>query len=68
MPQLTALINIIIGYSQNEAIVNPENMDAIRALMRTVKDGRESIRFTNEALGIQRDFLAVERPPLSNRG
>lgn len=42
----------------NQAIVVPENIDAIRALTGTVKDGRESIRVTDEALGMRRDFLA----------
>lgn len=42
----------------NQAIVIPENIDAIRALVGTVKDGRESIRLTDEALGMRRDFLA----------
>jgi glyceraldehyde-3-phosphate dehydrogenase (NAD(P)) len=42
----------------NQAIVVPETVDAIRALAGTVKDGRESIRITDEALGIRRDFLA----------
>lgn len=42
----------------NEAIVTPENIDAIRALAGTVKDGRESIRMTDEALGMRRDFLS----------
>jgi hypothetical protein len=60
VPQLTALINIIIGYSQNEAIVIPENIDAIRALMGTVKEGHESIRITDEALGMRRGFLTAE--------
>lgn len=41
----------------NEAIVTPENIDAIRALAGTVTDGRESIRMTDEALGMRRDFL-----------
>lgn len=41
----------------NEAIVIPENIDAIRALTGTMKDGRESIRITDEALGMRRDFL-----------
>lgn len=41
----------------NEAIVIPENIDAIRALTGTVKDGQESIRITDEALGMRRDFL-----------
>lgn len=41
----------------NEAIVIPENVDAIRALAGTIKDGRESMRMTDETLGIRRDFL-----------
>lgn len=41
----------------NEAIVVPESVDAIRALMGTVTDGAESIKRTDEALGIVRDFL-----------
>jgi glyceraldehyde-3-phosphate dehydrogenase (NAD(P)) len=42
----------------NEAIVVPENIDAIRALSGTVKKGEESMRITDEALGICKDFLA----------
>lgn len=42
----------------NEAIVVPESVDAIRALAGTVTDGRESIRMTDEAMGMRRDFLA----------
>lgn len=41
----------------NEAIVVPENVDAIRALAGTVIDKQESIRITDEALGMRRDFL-----------
>lgn len=41
----------------NEAIVVPESVDAIRALAGIVTDGRESIRMTDEAMGIRRDFL-----------
>ncbi len=41
----------------NQAIVIPENIDAIRALAGTVKDAVESIRRTDEALGVKRDFL-----------
>jgi glyceraldehyde-3-phosphate dehydrogenase (NAD(P)+) (phosphorylating) len=41
----------------NEAIVVPENIDAIRALAGTVRDGAESIRMTDEALGMRREFL-----------
>lgn len=36
----------------NQAIVIPETIDAIRALTRTETDARTSIRRTNEALGI----------------
>lgn len=41
----------------NEAIVVPESIDAIRALTGRVKDGMESIRMTDEAIGMRRDFL-----------
>ncbi|MFV1948818.1 MAG: type II glyceraldehyde-3-phosphate dehydrogenase [Anaerolineales bacterium] len=41
----------------NEAIVVPENVDAIRALAGTVQSGAESILMTDEALGMQSDFL-----------
>jgi glyceraldehyde-3-phosphate dehydrogenase (NAD(P)) len=36
----------------NQAIVIPETIDAIRALTRSVEDGNESIARTNAALGI----------------
>jgi glyceraldehyde-3-phosphate dehydrogenase (NAD(P)) len=36
----------------NQAIVIPETVDAIRALTEAVQDGRESIAKTNAALGI----------------
>lgn len=36
----------------NQAIVIPETIDAIRALTGTVADGHESIARTNAALGI----------------
>lgn len=42
----------------NEAIVVPETVDAIRALAGTVPEGKDSIRRTDEALGMRRDFLA----------
>jgi glyceraldehyde-3-phosphate dehydrogenase (NAD(P)) len=42
----------------NEAIVVPESVDAIRALAGTVKDGSESMRITDQAMGMRRDFLA----------
>lgn len=41
----------------NEAIVVPESIDAIRALMGTIKNGSESIRITDEAMGMRKDFL-----------
>lgn len=41
----------------NEAIVVPETIDAIRALTSTVENGPESIRITDEAMGIRHDFL-----------
>lgn len=43
----------------NEAIVVPENIDAIRALVGSVEDGHESIERTDEAMGIRKDFLAT---------
>ncbi|NIM92764.1 MAG: type II glyceraldehyde-3-phosphate dehydrogenase [Anaerolineales bacterium] len=41
----------------NEAIVIPENIDAIRALVGTVQDGDQSVKITDETLGMRRDFL-----------
>ena len=41
----------------NEAIVVPETIDAIRALAGTVTDGSTSIKMTDEALGMRREFL-----------
>ncbi len=43
----------------NEAIVIPENVDAVRALAATVQEGEESIRMTDESLGVRQDFLAA---------
>jgi glyceraldehyde-3-phosphate dehydrogenase (NAD(P)) len=37
----------------NQAIVIPETIDAIRALMAAVRDADESIAMTNAALGIE---------------
>jgi glyceraldehyde-3-phosphate dehydrogenase (NAD(P)) len=42
----------------NEAIVIPEAIDAIRALVGRVTDGGASIAMTDRALGVQRDFVA----------
>ena len=41
----------------NEAIVVPESVDAIRALVGEVRDGAVSIARTDEALGMRREFL-----------
>jgi glyceraldehyde-3-phosphate dehydrogenase (NAD(P)) len=41
----------------NEAIVVPETIDAIRALVGEVTNGNESIQITDEALGMRGDFL-----------
>jgi glyceraldehyde-3-phosphate dehydrogenase (NAD(P)) len=41
----------------NEAIVVPETIDAIRALTGIMEDGLESIRITDEAMGMRQDFL-----------
>lgn len=40
----------------NEAIVIPENIDAIRALAEIEKDPQKSIEKTNNSLGIVKDF------------
>jgi glyceraldehyde-3-phosphate dehydrogenase (NAD(P)) len=43
----------------NEAIVVPETIDAIRALTGIVEDSRESMRITDETMGIQKEFLVA---------
>jgi glyceraldehyde-3-phosphate dehydrogenase (NAD(P)) len=43
----------------NEAIVVPESVDAVRALTGAVEDGATSIAMTDEALGMRRDFLVA---------
>lgn len=43
----------------NEAIVVPETIDAIRALAGVEEDSRESIRITDETMGIRREFLTT---------
>lgn len=46
------------GYMvDNQAIVIPETIDAIRAVCATERDPARSIRRTNEALGIRASFL-----------
>jgi glyceraldehyde-3-phosphate dehydrogenase (NAD(P)) len=41
----------------NEAIVVPENVDAIRALTGIVTDGRASMHITDETMGLRGEFL-----------
>ena len=41
----------------NQAIVIPETIDAIRALMGIEQDAARSIAKTDASLGMQRDFL-----------
>jgi glyceraldehyde-3-phosphate dehydrogenase (NAD(P)+) (phosphorylating) len=41
----------------NQAIVIPESIDAIRALTGTVPDGAQSMAMTNAALGIEATLL-----------
>jgi glyceraldehyde-3-phosphate dehydrogenase (NAD(P)) len=43
----------------NQAIVIPETIDAIRALTGEVRDGNESIARTNAALGIEESLLGA---------
>jgi len=42
----------------NQAVVIPENIDAIRALAGTVTEANESIALTDQTLGVRSDFLA----------
>ncbi|MCY0906401.1 type II glyceraldehyde-3-phosphate dehydrogenase [Arthrobacter sp. H14-L1] len=48
----------------NQAVVIPENIDAVRALAGTVTDAAESIRRTDEALGVRQDFLMAPKNSL----
>jgi glyceraldehyde-3-phosphate dehydrogenase type II len=41
----------------NQAIVIPETIDAIRALTEAVANDAESVARTNEAMGIRKNFL-----------
>ena len=51
----------------NQAIVIPETIDAIRALTGTVENASESIARTNAALGIDRSLTgAVVREPVTS--
>lgn len=43
----------------NQAIVVPETIDAIRALTGATTEAAESIRMTDSALGVRQDFLAT---------
>jgi glyceraldehyde-3-phosphate dehydrogenase (NAD(P)) len=42
----------------NEAIVVPENIDAIRALTGLAPDGAASMRITDQTMGLRKEFLA----------
>jgi len=46
----------------NQAIVVPENIDAIRALTGIEKDGKASIAKTDKAMGLVREFLSRVSP------
>ena len=46
----------------NEAIVVPESIDAIRALVGSIIDGPTSIAMTDEALGMRQEFLPAQAP------
>ncbi len=52
----------------NEAIVVPETVDAIRALTGIVEDGAESVRITDEAMGMRQDFLVGVPVPTGGSG
>ena len=41
----------------NEAIVIPENVDAVRAMTEAEPDGAKSIAVTDQSLGIRADLL-----------
>lgn len=43
----------------NEAIVTPENVDAIRAVTETERDPASSIALTDETLGVRRELVAI---------
>jgi len=45
----------------DEAIAIPENVDAVRALAGTEREGAESIRITDRTLGMRRDFLVAPK-------
>jgi glyceraldehyde-3-phosphate dehydrogenase (NAD(P)) len=47
----------------NQAIVVPETVDAIRALTGAVQDGCASIAMTDKALGLVDSFLNDEAVP-----
>jgi glyceraldehyde-3-phosphate dehydrogenase (NAD(P)) len=42
----------------NQAIVVPETIDAVRALCGSVRDAQTSMAMTDEALGVRKDFLS----------
>lgn len=48
---------LLIYQVHNEAIVIPENVDVVRALMKTEEDPMVSIKKTDESLGIVKEYL-----------
>lgn len=52
----------------NQAIVIPENIDAIRAVTATIVDPAESIRLTDATLGVRRNFLDETRKARTESG
>jgi glyceraldehyde-3-phosphate dehydrogenase (NAD(P)) len=46
----------------NQAIVVPETIDAMRALTSSEQDGMASIAKTDQALGLLREFIPVQEP------
>jgi len=48
-----------------EAVAVPENIDAIRALCGSRKDGAESVDLSHADLGMRRDFVSRPEPALA---
>ncbi|HEX7973434.1 MAG TPA: hypothetical protein VF498_03425, partial [Anaerolineales bacterium] len=51
----------------NQAIVVPETVDAIRALVGSEPDARKSIDRTDRALGVLRDVVGARNPAAVTR-
>lgn len=49
---------VFVNYQvHNEAIVIPENVDAIRAMTKTELEGTKSIALTDQSLGIRKELV-----------